>query len=81
MHQNIENRVTQVVKDVLDVDESANFLDASIVNELAPSSLDQMTLFIALEDEFQKPIPQDEVAHIDTVRDIILYIKQKLSTD
>ena len=58
-----------------------DILDASIATDLAPTSLDQMTLFIALEDEFQKSIPQDEVAHIDTVREIVLYIKQKLATD
>ena len=81
MQENIENRVTQVIRDVLEVDVGTNILDASITTELAPSSLDQMTLFIALEDEFQKSIPQDEVAHIDTVREIILYINQKLATD
>ena len=81
MQENIENRVTQVIRDVLEVDVNTNILDASITTELAPSSLDQMTLFIALEDEFQKSIPQDEVAHIDTVREIILYINQKLATD
>ena len=81
MQQNIEKRVTQVVRDILDLDEDSDILDVSITTDLAPTSLDQMTLFIALEDEFQESIPQDEVAHIDTVREIILYIKQKLATD
>ena len=80
MQQTIESRVTQVVRDVLEVDADTNILDASIGTELAPSSLDQMTLFIALEDEFQRSIPPDEVANIDTVRDVILYIKDKLAS-
>ena len=81
MQKNIEKRVTQVVRDVLDIDAGADILDASIATDLAPTSLDQMTLFIALEDEFQESIPQDEVTHIDTIREIIVYIKQKLATD
>ncbi len=78
MSQTIEERVAQVVKDVLGVDLESNFLDVSIEAELAPTSLDQMTLFIALEDEFQKSIPPEEVENIDTVRDVISYIESKL---
>ena len=80
MQQTIEDRVTQVVRDVLEVDVGTDILNASIGTDLAPSSLDQMTLFIALEDEFERSIPPDEVANIDTVRDVILYIKNKLAS-
>ncbi|MDJ0956902.1 MAG: phosphopantetheine-binding protein [Arenicellales bacterium] len=80
MQQTIEHRVTQVVKDVLEIDEGTNILNASIEKELAPTSIDQMTLFIALEDEFQESIPPQEVAGIDTIRDIARYIEEKLNS-
>ena len=81
MPHSIDDRVIQVVKDVLEVSEDVDLLNASITGELAPTSLDQMTLFIALEDEFQRQIPQEEVQDIDTVREIILYVEEKLASE
>ena len=78
MPRSIDDRVVQVAKDVLEVREGIDLLDVSITSELAPTSLDQMTLFLALEDEFQRTIPQEEVEGIDTVREIIQYVKEKL---
>lgn len=78
MKQTIEERVTQVVREVLDIDPGLNILDVSIGTELATTSLDQMTLFLALEDEFQRSIPSDELEGIDTIRDVVCYIERKL---
>ena len=78
--QTIEHRVTEVVKDVLEIDDGTNILNASIEKELAPTSIEQMTLFIALEDEFQESIPVQEVAGIDTIRGIVRYIEEKLNS-
>ena len=80
MPQSIDDRVIQVTKDVLEIREGTDLLNASITGELAPTSLDQMTLFIALEDEFQRSIPQVEVEGIDTVREIIEYVEKKLAS-
>ena len=78
--QTIEHRVTEVVKDVLEIDDGTNILNASIEKELAPTSIEQMTLFIALEDEFQESIPVQVVAGLDTIRGIVRYIEEKLNS-
>lgn len=80
MPQSIHDKVIQVVKDVLDIREETDVLNASIVNELAPTSLDQMALFIALEDEFQRTIPQKDVEGFDTVQEIIHYIEERFAS-
>ncbi len=73
----IEQRVMRIVKEVLVIDEETVDLDVSITEQLAPDSLDQMRLYMALEDEFQDTIPEDEMERIHTVRDIIKSIETK----
>ena len=64
--------------DVLNRKESEIRLDASLRDDLQASSLDQMTIFIALEDEFQRNMPPEEVTDLVTVKDIIDFIDRKL---
>jgi acyl carrier protein len=78
MNANVQQRVLKVISDVLNRNESEIRLDASLRNDLQASSLDQMTLFIVLEDEFQRSIPQEEVTDLATVKDIIDFIHKKL---
>lgn len=78
MNANVQQRVLKAISDVLNWEESKIRLDASLHDDLQMSSLDQMTLFIALEDEFQRTIPQEEVADLRTVNDVIQFIHKKL---
>lgn len=75
---NVQQRVINVIADVLNRKENEIRLDAALRDDLQASSLDQMTLFIALEDEFQRTIPQDEVSGLKTVKDIVDFIDKKL---
>lgn len=75
---NVQQRVVTIIADVLNRKESDIRLDASIRDDLQASSLDQMTLFIALEDEFQRNMPPEEVAGLTTVKAIIDFIDRKL---
>jgi len=77
---NIKDRVLEVVKEVLNAEHnSSDILDASFKDDLALTSLEQLTLFVALEDEFDRNIPQEEVVGIDTIREIVDYVEGKLS--
>jgi acyl carrier protein len=75
---NAQQRVINVIADVLNRKENEIKLDATLSGDLQASSLDQMTLFIALEDEFQRTIPQEEVSDLKTVKDIVDFIDKKL---
>lgn len=77
---NIKDRVLRVVSEVLTVEHDSNtILNVSFNDDLALTSLEQLTLFMALEDEFDRSIPQDQVAHIDTVQEVIDYIETNLN--
>lgn len=78
MHNDVQQRVLKVIGEVLDRKESEIRLDASLRDDLAFDSLKQMTLFIALEDEFQRTIPVEQVTELVTVKDVIDFIHRKL---
>jgi acyl carrier protein len=74
---NIEERVKKIVGEQLGVkDEIAN--DASFVDDLGADSLDTVELVMALEEEFECEIPDEEAEKITTVQLAIDYINANL---
>lgn len=73
----VQQRVLKVVAEVLNKKEDEIRLDASLRDDLHLDSLQQMTLFIVLEDEFKRMIPPEEVTGLDTVKDVIAFIEKK----
>ena len=72
---NIEERVKKIVAEQLGVKEDiAN--DASFVDDLGADSLDTVELVMALEEEFECEIPDDEAEKITTVRQAIDYVEK-----
>lgn len=74
---NIEERVKKIVSEQLGVkDDIAN--DASFVDDLGADSLDTVELVMALEDEFECEIPDEEAEKITTVQQAIDYVTAHL---
>lgn len=78
MSINTQQRVIKVISDVLDKKEGEIRLDTSLRSDLQLDSLQQMTLFIALEDEFQRSIPPEEVEGLVTVKDVVDFVERKM---
>ena len=76
--EEIEYRVLAVVREILGLDGEAIGLDASIVEDLETTSLDRVSLFMALEDEFNGTLPEQEAQQINTLRDIVDQIECRL---
>ena len=72
--ENIEQRVKKIVAEQLGVkaDEIKN--DASFVDDLGADSLDTVELVMALEEEFETEIPDEDAEKITTVQQAIDYI-------
>jgi len=69
----IEERVKKIVAEQLGVKEDiAN--DASFVDDLGADSLDTVELVMALEEEFECEIPDDEAEKITTVQQAVDYV-------
>jgi acyl carrier protein len=70
----------KVVAEVTNLPENDIRLAASLGEDLSMDSLQRMTLFVALEDEFQSDsMPPEEVAGLATVADIVGFIERKLA--
>jgi acyl carrier protein len=78
MNTEVEQRVRKAIAEVLERNEEEIRLDASLRDDLGFNSLQQMTLFILLEDEFQRTMPPEDLIGIATVNDIIEFIDKKL---
>jgi acyl carrier protein len=70
---NIEERVKKIVAEQLGVKEDIA-IDASFVDDLGADSLDTVELVMALEEEFDCEIPDDEAEKITTVQQAIDYV-------
>ena len=71
----IEDRVKKIVVEQLGVAEDQVTPDASFVDDLGADSLDTVELVMALEEEFDTEIPDDEAEKITTVKQAIEFVK------
>ena len=71
---NIEERVKQIVVEQLGVSEEEVKEAASFVYDLGADSLDTVELVMALEEEFECEIPDEEAEKITTVKQAIDYV-------
>lgn len=74
----VEERVKQIVVEQLGVKEDEVNGDSSFVDDLGADSLDTVELVMALEEEFNCEIPDNEAEKITTVQQAIDYIKEHL---
>ena len=71
----IVERVTKLVCEQLGVKDSEVKLEASFVEDLGADSLDTVELVMALEEEFETEIPDEEAEKITTVKEAVDYIE------
>ncbi|MCP4582339.1 MAG: acyl carrier protein [candidate division Zixibacteria bacterium] len=72
----IEERVKNIIVESLNVDAEKVTPDASFVDDLDADSLDQVELILALEEEFDCQIPEDEASKITNVGEAIEYLNK-----
>jgi acyl carrier protein len=70
-------KVKEITAEQLDIDESLITMDASFINDLEADSLTLVQLMMALEEEFDVEIPDEEADEISTVGDAVNYINAK----
>ena len=74
MNQEIFEKVKVIVIDKLEVKEEQVTLEANFANDLSADSLDTVELVMALEDEFDIEIPDDDAEKISTVKAAVDYL-------
>lgn len=74
----IEERVKKIVVEQLGVEEDQVTPDASFIDDLGADSLDTVELVMALEEEFDCEIPDEEAEKIATLAQAKAYIEANL---
>ncbi|WP_374625449.1 acyl carrier protein [Pandoraea sp.] len=72
---NFEQRVKKIVAEQLGVNEADVKNESSFVNDLGADSLDTVELVMALEEEFETEIPDEDAEKITTVQQAIDYVQ------
>ncbi|MBW4697584.1 MAG: acyl carrier protein [Aphanocapsa lilacina HA4352-LM1] len=73
----VYQRVKKIVVEQLSVEESEVTSESSFANDLGADSLDQVELVMALEQEFETEIPDEDAEKITTVGDAVKYVLKR----
>ncbi len=74
----LEDRVSAIIVEQLGVTKEELTPKASFIDDLGADSLDIVELVMAMEEEFDIEIPDDDAEKIQTIGDVITYVKGKL---
>ena len=80
MSENNADRVKKIIISQLNVSEEQVTPEASFIDDLGADSLDQVELVMALEEEFETEIPEDDAEKLQSVGSVISYVENNLSS-
>jgi acyl carrier protein len=75
--KNMLEKMREIIAEQLNCDGETIGLDTSFKDDLGADSLDLFELVMALEEEYGLEIPAEELSDVETVGDIIEYLKNK----
>ena len=70
-------KIQEIVAEQLSVEKDSITMDTSFKDDLGADSLDLFELVMALEEEYDIEIPTEDLEKINTVNDVVEYIKSK----
>ena len=75
---NVEQQIKAIIAEQLGVSESSITNESSFVDDLGADSLDTVELVMALEEEFETEIPDENAEQITTVQEALDFITARL---
>ena len=76
----IKNRIVEIIANQLGIEEDDVTAEASVIDDLGADSLDVVELVMALEEEFDLEIPDEEAEKIKSVQNIFDYMASALQS-
>ena len=73
------DKVKEIIIDQLDVDGSAITPDTSLTKDLEADSLDAVEIIMAIEDEYEIEIPDEEAEKFANIVDIVHFIEEQIA--
>ncbi|MDD2190052.1 MAG: acyl carrier protein [Eubacteriales bacterium] len=72
-------KIREIIVEQLGVEESAVTLETSLMKDLEADSLDAVEIIMAIEDEFEIEVPDEEAEKFQNVGDIVKYVDEKIN--
>ncbi|MBP6491792.1 MAG: acyl carrier protein [Clostridia bacterium] len=72
-------KIREIIVEQLGVEESAVGLETSLMKDLEADSLDAVEIIMAIEDEFEIEVPDEEAEKFQNVGDIVKYVEEKIN--
>lgn len=73
----VQGKVIKIIEEQLGVDPDRVKPEASFIDDLGADSLDIVELVMAMEEEFDIEIPDEEAEKLKTVSDVVSYLQTK----
>ena len=70
------DKIKEIIAEQLDADEDVITLDTHLMKDLEADSLDAVEIIMAIEDEFDIEIPDDDSEKFQTVSDIVKFVEE-----
>lgn len=68
-------KIKEIINSTLSCGEDVITMEASLIDDLGADSLDAVELCMTIEEEFDITIPEDKIAELKTVKDIVDYVE------
>ena len=73
------DKIKEIIVEQLSVDESQVGMDTHLMKDLEADSLDAVEIIMAIEDEFDIEVPDEDAEKFQSVGDIVRYVEDKLN--
>ena len=70
-------KIREIIMEQLNVDQDDVTMDTHLMKDLEADSLDAVEIIMAIEDEFEIEIPDDDAEKFQNVSDIVRFVKEK----
>lgn len=71
-------RIREIIMDQLGVEESMVTMDTNLVKDLEADSLDAVEIIMAIEEEFDIEVPDEDAENFQQVADIVKYVEENI---
>lgn len=73
------DKIKDIIVEQLSVDEDDVTLDTHLMKDLEADSLDAVEIIMAIEDEFEIEVPDEDAEKFQSVGDIVKYVEEKIN--
>ncbi len=70
------DKIKEIIVEQLNVDESTVTMETNLMKDLEADSLDAVEIIMAIEDEYDMEIPDEEAEKFQTVADLVNYVEE-----